>query len=426
MFRSWQHAIQLPVNVILAAVFLPVAAENSLQADGLVVKKRSYEGSLEERSQEAVIIFRPAAEAGTAVQDLILSIQVEGSASEFGWVVPFPNEPEVAEADPGLFKELFDYVGRRQAGRQRKLPGAKHEGTDNEAGSVEVLSRNVVGDYEVTVVRETDSGGLNPWLAENEFQTLDNADDVLDFYRDKGYVYACIRYTSEALAREGSINSHPIRFRFATGGTDGMYFPMRLTGLQNDPFDVTLYVFCPSWVNNDLNRFGFVHRGLTLTHRDWDTPRCQRNAGKTYSSPQTDPYLEDLAWMLDKTSALFRALYPGEGFYLTRIQGIGMQPSEVRQWSDDLWLFPYYTNLNLVPFDARPGGPAATAWPELAETATAAGFTGNVSGDGQTESGPSNIIRTLLMMAAFTVLLIGIPLLLRNILIRPNKAQTVK
>ena len=38
-------------------------------------------------------------------------------------------------------------------------------------------------------------------------------------------------------------------------------------------------------------------------------------------------------------------------------------PAEVRQWADDLWLFPYYVDRKFVPYDARPGGPASAAWP---------------------------------------------------------------
>ncbi|MEC8657736.1 MAG: hypothetical protein VXY33_00905 [Verrucomicrobiota bacterium] len=35
---------------------------------------------------------------------------------------------------------------------------------------------------------------------------------------------------------------------------------------------------------------------------------------------------------------------------------------DVRQWKDDLWLFPYYTNQAMVPYDSRTGGPAQTAY----------------------------------------------------------------
>jgi hypothetical protein len=35
---------------------------------------------------------------------------------------------------------------------------------------------------------------------------------------------------------------------------------------------------------------------------------------------------------------------------------------DVRQWKDDLWMSPYYTDRNMVPHDARPGGAAADTW----------------------------------------------------------------
>jgi hypothetical protein len=35
---------------------------------------------------------------------------------------------------------------------------------------------------------------------------------------------------------------------------------------------------------------------------------------------------------------------------------------DVRQWKDDLCMFPYYTDRNMVPHDARPGGAAADTW----------------------------------------------------------------
>jgi hypothetical protein len=35
----------------------------------------------------------------------------------------------------------------------------------------------------------------------------------------------------------------------------------------------------------------------------------------------------------------------------------------VRKWRDDLWLFPYYTNREMIPHDARPGGPAVDGYP---------------------------------------------------------------
>ena len=136
-----------------------------------------------------------------------------------------------------------------------------------------------------------------------------------------------------------------------------------MTGLQDHAFDVNLYVFYHAWLNDHLSKFGYEHRGLRLKYRDWDTPACEPNAGKTWSTPEHDVFLRDFAPRIPTVAALFQKLHPGERYYLTNIQALGLKPEAVRQWSDDLWLFPYYVDKNFVPYDARPGGPAATAWP---------------------------------------------------------------
>ncbi len=79
-------------------------------ADGKVVPPRDYKGSLEEKAQEAIIIFHGSEKPGDAVEDLILKITVQGETKSFAWVVPFPNEPQVQKADAKLFEELYDYV----------------------------------------------------------------------------------------------------------------------------------------------------------------------------------------------------------------------------------------------------------------------------------------------------------------------------
>ena len=101
---------------ILAAFVLvtPVAFRPSqLAADGFLKGPVDYHGSLEEKSQEAVIIMNTFAAPGEATEDLILRISVEGDVDHFAWVIPFPNQPEVNKADGVLFKELFEYVQDR-------------------------------------------------------------------------------------------------------------------------------------------------------------------------------------------------------------------------------------------------------------------------------------------------------------------------
>ncbi|NQT40715.1 MAG: DUF2330 domain-containing protein, partial [Planctomycetes bacterium] len=179
--------------IALAAVAYTAVSTSAVLADGKMVAPADYQGSVEERAQEAIIIFHASDEPGGATEDMILKVSVVGEVESFAWIVPFPNEPTVEEEDAQLFRELFDYVEARRVrqgwGHKSESDGATPEAKSAET-PVEVLSNKVVGSYRVAVVRENTAGALNGWLAENGYQTLDDADDVLSFYREKGYVFA--------------------------------------------------------------------------------------------------------------------------------------------------------------------------------------------------------------------------------------------
>jgi len=348
-----RHARWLLAIVVLGSSHVALS-------DGKIVAPRDYKGSLEEQAQEAIIIFHGKWYRPEATEDLILKIRIEGGAETFAWVIPFPTPPTIAKENPKLFQELFAYV---EARRMSKLKGG---GFDNglpaaaeKKPGVEVISRRVVGSFDTAVIREKVAGALNQWLVKEGFQTLTDAEDVIGFYRRKGYVFACIKVSDAALESDKPVDSHPLRFTFKTGGYDGIYYPMRMTGLQDRAFDVNLYVFYAKWLNGDLNEYGYERRGFSRRHRDWDTTRCTPNAGKRWSQPERDPFLRDHASKIPTVAALLRTLHPGERYYLTSIRARRVEPAVVRQWPGDLWLFPYYTDRKFVPRDAREGGIAA-------------------------------------------------------------------
>ena len=352
------------VCTVLLLAALPFSAAH---ADGAIFEPAEYKGSIEERSQEAIIIFDKSDEPGGAVEDLILKVSVEGTADNFGWVIPFPQTPEVKKEDAELFRELFEYVEKRRPRRRYKDSKSKGDKKAEEDGEpISVISREVVGTYDVAIVRENVEGALNNWLEKEGFRTAKDGDDVISFYREKDYVFACIKVTDAALSQHSEADLHPLRFTFKTGGRDGIYYPMKMTGLQSSPFDVNLYVFYEKWLNDDVSKFGYVHRGFRLKYKDWDSPQCEPDAGKDYSDPESDPFLKNYAYLLPGVTSLFKRLHPGKRYYLTNIIATGMRPGEVRNWFGDLWLFPYYTDSSFVPYDVREGGPAPPAhmWPE--------------------------------------------------------------
>ncbi len=330
-------------------------------ADGLVIPPRDYEGSLEEKAQEAIIVFKSGTAEKSAVQDLILKIHVAGKTDEFAWVVPLPSKPKTSKEDSKLFKEAFEYVEARRLSSRRKPKaglGVGSKATPEEEADVKVISREIVGSYDVAVVKEQKAGTLNNWLREEGYQELKGGEEVVGYYRKKGYVFTCIKVSDAALESKGSVDLHPLRFTFETGGRDGIYFPMKLTGLQNAPFDVNLYVFYGAWLNDRINGFGYEHRKFSRRWRDYDSRKCKPNAGKLWAKPKKDSYLVSYASKIANLTKFFAEHYPEDRFYLTNIQAYGLKPVKVREWTSDLWLFPYYTDESFVPYDAREGGVA--------------------------------------------------------------------
>src|SRR5436305_12187749 len=117
--RCWRLGM---VAALVGASFGP---RSRARADGMVVAPRDYKGSLQERAQEALILFHAGDEARPATEDLILKIRVEGDAAFFAWVVALPSEPTTAPEDGKLFEELPRYVELRKAGERTALPKAE-------------------------------------------------------------------------------------------------------------------------------------------------------------------------------------------------------------------------------------------------------------------------------------------------------------
>jgi len=348
-------------------VLLGLAAPGSTRGDGILVPPIPPEAgrpppTLWESRQEAIIIAGLDAARGKAVEDLVLKISVRSleEVRTFTWVIPFPNPPEASIEDPEVFEEVHRYLrehgmeddggetpGTVEEKSRRGAPrgGARGAPAEQPAGpgdpKLRVISRKAAGGYDVSIVQALEKGALEVWLEREGYRPAGGG-DVFEFYREKGYVFACLKVTGVELAQGKTVELQPIRFRFETGGRDGVYFPMKMTGIQAEPFDLELHLFTPKPVDEDASRYGYAHRGLRRLARE----------GNADAAPL--PLLAGL---------LRRAPHDGR-HHLTTIGIRGMQPGALDAWPDDLWVFPRYADPDFVPLDARPGGPAAGGWPE--------------------------------------------------------------
>lgn len=299
--------------------------------------EREYEGSLEQKAQEAIIIHNDG------MEDLILKVTYQGKAKDFAWLIPFPSIPEISRANAELFAELFAYVERsiaREEGWSYKW-GKSDEETAEAPRGVEIVARKTVGSYETTTVRETTEGALNGWLKTNGYLELQGAEQELEHYRGLGWIFVAAK-VRDALAEQEAVDLHPLRFQFKTREEDGMVYPMKLSVFQRSPFDVNLYVFTDSHINIDYDEKGVLTKKFAARYED-----------SSYVMWSHSDIWENLPmWEVRR---FFLTNYPRERFFLTNIQARQLDPADIREWPEDLYIYPQYIYL----FD-----PSTWYWPQ--------------------------------------------------------------
>lgn len=122
---------------------------------------------------------------------------------------------------------------------------AKSRGGDSAGaardGGVSVLDRRLVGIFETATIASADPKALETWLLENGFALSTNSQPVIETYVKEGWMFVAAKVRRDKPERETS-TPHPLSFTFKAAQA---VYPMRLTGVDNGPLEVELYVFGP-------------------------------------------------------------------------------------------------------------------------------------------------------------------------------------
>jgi hypothetical protein len=105
--------------------------------------------------------------------------------------------------------------------------------------AVSILDRKIVGVFETTTIASHDGKALQTWLSENGFAVPTNAESVIASYVKDGWIFVATKVRRDKPDNETS-TPHPLSFTFKT---DRPVYPMRLTGVDNGPLSVELYLF---------------------------------------------------------------------------------------------------------------------------------------------------------------------------------------
>ncbi|MDX1765702.1 MAG: DUF2330 domain-containing protein [Candidatus Saccharimonadales bacterium] len=182
--------------------------------------------------------FEPARDIKTLVkvdgdqQQLVVQPQFQGSATDFGLVMPFPSEPEIAEAPTKIFKQLEDLTNPIQDFPiDEPIPlTAEGDAANLSPRDVEVVEIRDVGDFTATTLSASSSEALVEWLNQNNYQITEEKLETLEYYVEKGtqtFVALKINMSQADVNKDGLLKGEldPLTFTFNSSQVE---LPLRL------------------------------------------------------------------------------------------------------------------------------------------------------------------------------------------------------
>jgi hypothetical protein len=217
--------------VVLAAVLFVVPAP----AVGCAAAPPRNQ-SVEIASESAIIVWDEDAKT----QHFIRRASFQTDASDFGFLVPTPTQPTLAEAD----NEAFDTLAQITAPEVVKQPRPSSSGCDigcaapkgaaepgavaDKAEPVRVLDEQRVAGYDAAVLEADDANALNSWLTEHGYEFPPALTQWADHY-----IKAKWKITAFKIAKrtkdEKAVGTSAVRMTFKT---DHPFFPYREPQVQ--------------------------------------------------------------------------------------------------------------------------------------------------------------------------------------------------
>jgi hypothetical protein len=182
-------------------------------------------------SEQALISFANGRE------EIITSVHLQSDKPGAAVIFPVPSAPQVsALPSDQLFSYLEEVTRPEVRTVEQAVPADNRGAPAGGAPVVTVLSREVIGGYDVAALDANDRGALQQWLNQNGYSVPPNAAPILNAYIAEGWKFVAVKLAADRSAN-GALS--PLRLAF---DSRAIVYPMRLGALADRPLDVLLYV----------------------------------------------------------------------------------------------------------------------------------------------------------------------------------------
>jgi hypothetical protein len=198
----------ISVLLLLAGSILPLADRASACAS---VGRR---GPVRIHGEEALIVWDPEHQK----QHFVRVAGFEPADEDFGFLVPTPTRPELAEADDAVFERLFAIYRRPPPQSALRSRGG---GPRSAPAHVQVLERRSVAGLDAAVLRANDAGALTRWLGQHGYPSSEPLQRWLAPYVAQRWIVSAFRI-DPAAHRGSGFSTRALRMSF---DTDAPFFP---------------------------------------------------------------------------------------------------------------------------------------------------------------------------------------------------------
>jgi hypothetical protein len=187
-------------------------------------------------TEQAVILYDEA----NRTEHFVRTASFTGTSADFGFLVPTPTKPEIAEADAGIYAALAAVTKPRVEVRKVKRSkfgigcGAESAATFANVttalapgAAATVVEQKRVGNLDVAVLQADTPKALRDWLGQNGYDDRPELTDWLKPYTDGKWFLSCFKVAADVASPSNqtyAVSGTTVRMSFPT---DRPFYPYR-------------------------------------------------------------------------------------------------------------------------------------------------------------------------------------------------------
>jgi hypothetical protein len=205
------------------------------------------------------------------IETFTVQPKFEGSALDFGMVIPTPSQPKLHEMPRDFFKSLavFSILSQREMPHSKLLPvlalpgagppqaalgGAFRDEFAKSTGArqpaIKILEAGVVGSLDYKIIEAGRADDLYQWLKDNKYH-FSGDEATLNFYVQKQWLFTVMKIDTMQMKKnkDGSFAGEvtPTRFTFSS---EKLVYPLKITQISvKDKTEALFYVQAPTKVD---------------------------------------------------------------------------------------------------------------------------------------------------------------------------------